>query len=196
MASNFQDDEREDGMRQLFNLVKDESEGRSGVDAHFIHGSLKLPFELKTTSNGSVTTVRDFGPNHIEKWKDKHWLIGFFEKGSVHYKYGSPEDMKGWIDGKAQYIKPDFDLAAILGGKVSLADLNEILGEKEIYTLKDAQSLQKKQLSKIEYLALQDCKNGYSAKRMLEILKMRATYIMNRGSTLNNPHIPASYFKG
>ena len=31
---------------------------------------------------------------------------------------------------------------------------------------------------------------------MLEILKDRARYVIERGSTLNNPHIPASYFAG
>ena len=37
---------------------------------------------------------------------------------------------------------------------------------------------------------------GYSPDRMLEILKDRAKYVIERGSTLNNPHIPASYFAG
>ena len=29
---------------------------------------------------------------------------------------------------------------------------------------------------------------------MLEILKLRAIYLNQRGSTLNNPHIPQSFF--
>jgi penicillin-binding protein-related factor A (putative recombinase) len=75
MVSNFQDDDRENSMISLFNLYKDESEGRSGVDAFLDFNGKAIPFELKTTSQGSVTTVRDFGPDHIEKWKNKHWLI-------------------------------------------------------------------------------------------------------------------------
>jgi hypothetical protein len=31
---------------------------------------------------------------------------------------------------------------------------------------------------------------------MLEILRDRCRYVMSRGATLNNPHIPASYFSG
>ena len=31
---------------------------------------------------------------------------------------------------------------------------------------------------------------------MLLILRDRCQYLIERGSTLNNPHIPASYFKG
>jgi len=31
---------------------------------------------------------------------------------------------------------------------------------------------------------------------MLEIVKDRAKYLIERGSTLNNPHIPSAYFDG
>ena len=81
MAKNFQDDDREEAMIALFDLYKDESEGRSGIDAFLKLDGKSIPFELKTTSQGSVTTVRDFGSEHIRKWKNKHWLIGFFIKG-------------------------------------------------------------------------------------------------------------------
>ena len=47
-----------------------------------------------------------------------------------------------------------------------------------------------------EYKELMDKEQGYSPKRMLEILKDRGKYLIERGSTLNNPHIPTSYFKG
>jgi len=43
---------------------------------------------------------------------------------------------------------------------------------------------------------LQDVDGGYSPTRMLEILSDRAKYLIERGSTLNNPHIPARYFNG
>jgi hypothetical protein len=33
MAKNFQDDDREEAMIALFDLYKDETEGRSGIDA-------------------------------------------------------------------------------------------------------------------------------------------------------------------
>jgi len=193
---DFQDDEREEYAIKLFKLIKDKSQGRSGVDAYLELNGKKLPFELKSTSRGSVTTVRDFGPDHIKKWEDKHWLIGVYEKGNAKYfLYGPPKRMQPWIKEKERYILPDFQLAQIMRHKLILEDLFKILGEKRIYTYNDASRLHKKQYSKEKYLELMDLKNGYSPERMLEILKDRAKYLIERGSTLNNPHIPASYFK-
>ncbi len=196
MPGNFQDDDRENSMRELFDLYKDENEGRSGIDAFLDLEGRIIPFELKTTSQGSVTTVRDFGPDHIEKWKDKHWLIGFFLKNTEYYKYGSPGMMAPWIDSKERYISPDFKLANLLPAKITIEDMYEILGQKELYTDEDAKSIQKMQYKKERYIQLQDLKSGYSPARMLEIIKDRANYLIKRGSTLNNPHIPFSYFEG
>ena len=196
MASNFQDDDRENAMIDLFSLYKNDDEGRSGIDAFLNHNGQAIPFELKTTSQGSVTTVRDFGQDHIVKWKDKHWLIGFFLKGEEYYKYGSPSMMEEWIKSKEEYIAPDFKLASLVPAKINLKDMYEIIGEKEVYTYDDAISIQKMQYKKEKYLALQDIELGYSAQRMLEIVKDRAEYLIKRGSTLNNPHIPFSYFDG
>jgi len=193
---SFQDDQREEETRKLFKLKKSEHEGRIGVDAFLQKDGKKVEFELKTTSTGSVTTVRDFGPDHIKKWRGKHWLIGVYEKKKPKYfLYGSPDDMKSWIDEKASYIKPDFDLSKIISKKVSLEDMYSVLGKKDKYTLEDAQRLHKKQYTKKEYLKKMDVADGYSPKRMLQILKDRSQYLMERGSTLNNPHIPASYFE-
>jgi len=196
MASNFQDDERENSMIQLFNLHKDEEEGRSGVDAYLDLDGEKVPFELKTTSKGSVTTVRDFGLSHVEKWKSKHWLIGFFIKDREYYKYGSPSMMAPWIEEKKRYIEPDIKLASLVPLKINLDDLFSILDEKPFYTIEDAKYIQKKQYKQAQYLELQDLDNGYSPEKMLQILRERAEYVIRRGSTLNNPHIPFSYFKG
>ena len=197
MAGNFQDDSREQEMIELFDLIKDENEGRSGIDAFLELDGINIPFELKTTSSksGSVTTVRDFGYDHIQKWQDKHWLFGFYQQGKAFYKYGSPALMQSWIKQKEEYIKPDFQLAKIAAKNLTLSDLYLVLGEKKIYSLEDAKSIQKRQYSRIKYLGLQDVPNGYSQDRMLSILKDRATYLMKRGGTLNNPHIPGSYFK-
>ncbi|ARC92163.1 hypothetical protein B6A42_08700 [Vibrio coralliilyticus] len=195
MANNFQDDSREAAMIELFGLYKDVSEGRTGIDAFLNIDGKKLPFELKTTSQGSVTTVRDFGPEHIKKWEDKHWLIGFYMSGEEYYKYVSPEDMKEWIDSKAEYIRPDFELSEISAKKLSIEDLHQVVGNKSEYSYEDAKKLHKNQYSKADYLAQMDLENGYSPERMLGILKDRMVYISNRGSTLNNPHIPFSYFK-
>lgn len=196
MAGNFQDDDRENSMRELFELYKDDNEGRSGIDAFLDLNGKIIPFELKTTSQGSVTTVRDFGPDHIEKWKDKHWLIGFLMNDVEYYKYGSPAMMAPWINSKEQYISPDFKLADLVPAKITIEDMYDILGCKESYSYDDAKSIQKMQYKKEKYLQLQDLESGYSPARMLEIIKDRANYLIKRGSTLNNPHIPFSYFEG
>jgi len=181
VAGNFQDDDREEAMRELFKLYKDANEGRGGVDAHLDFEGEKLPFELKTTSNGSVTTVRDFGPDHIEKWKNKHWLIGFFIKGREFYHYASPLMMAKWIDDKEAYIRPDFLLADLASKTLTSNDLYQVMEKKAVYTYKDAKSIQKKQYKKEKYIALQDSGEGYSAERMLEILKDRTKYLVERG---------------
>ena len=196
MVSNFQDDDRENAMITLFNLYKDDTEGRSGIDAFLELKGKSIPFELKTTSQGSVTTVRDFGPDHIRKWKNKHWLIGFFINGREYYKYGSPLMMAEWINSKEQYIAPDFKLAKLLPAKINLKDMYCITGKKKVYTYEDAKAIHKMQYKKEQYLQLQDLEFGYSPKRMLEIVKDRAQYLIERGSTLNNPHIPFTYFDG
>lgn len=193
---SFQDDVRENEMIELFDLIKDQTEGRSGIDAFLdIDGNL-LPFELKTTSNGSVTTVRDFGLDHIRKWEGKYWLIGFFVGRDIHYKFGSPLMMKPWIDSKHEYILPDYKISDRASSYLGLEDLYEICGEKDIYSFEDANKLHKRQYSAEKYRSLMDVNNGYSKEAMLAILKDRARYIALRGSTLNNPHIPHSYFRG
>ena len=196
MAGNFQDDVREDDMRRLFGLYKDENEGRDGIDAHLEIDGISVPFELKTTSKGSVTTVRDFGPDHIEKWRDKHWLIGFFINNEEYYHYASPAMMAPWIKSREAYIEPDFMLADLAPANLTINDMHQILGEKDSYTYTDAKNLHKMQYKRERYLELQDTPNGYSPERMLNILKDRATYLIKRGSTLNNPKIPFRYFLG
>jgi hypothetical protein len=194
--SYFQDDSREESMRQLFKLAKETNEGRSGTDGYLeIKGKL-IPFELKTTSDkkGSVTTVRDFGLEHIKKWKDKHWLIGFYSGEKIIYKYGSPAQMSQWVKEKEIYITPDYELANITYERLTLEDLYKVLGKKALYTIQEAQTLHKKQLTVAEYKKLQDKDNFYSPNAMLQILKLRAKYLIERGSTLNNPHIPGGYF--
>ena len=178
----FQDDSRENLMRELFGLYKDKKEGRSGVDAYLDFQGRKVPFELKTTSKGSVTTVRDFGPDHIAKWRDKHWLIGFYMNGKEYYHYGTPTMMNEWIRSKEAYIAPDFKLAQLSSQRLQLADMFAILGEKSSYTIEDAIKIQKKQYTISDFHNRQDLPDGYSPQRMLEIIKDRNKYLIERGS--------------
>jgi len=157
-------------------------------------------FELKSTSDTarSVTTVRDFSLDHVAKWEGKHWLIGFYDKAGANLEYclyGSPAMMAGWIQEKASYIGPDLLLAGIVPEHLTLEDLYKVCEEKAVYVLTDARRIHKQQYSAAEYKAKMDVKDGYSPTRMLDILRERARYLILRGSTLNNPHIPGSYFK-
>ena len=61
-----QDDARERELIRLFELTRIQGAGRSDTDAEMILGEIRTPFELKSTTDDSVTTVRDFGPDHVE----------------------------------------------------------------------------------------------------------------------------------
>ena len=196
-----QDDKREKLMCKLLGLRRGKSRG--GVDAHYdISGAgsrrISVPVELKSTTNNSVSTARDVGMNHIVKWRRRVWVFGFFdEKGR---KLNSilclaPSQMAPWIDKIEAYIKPDFAIGHRAAAKLDLGDLHVVCGEKEIYSRQDAENLHKKQWSKEEYLRHMDLEDGYSPVRMLEILRLRALYLNDRGSTLNNPHIPDTFFR-
>ena len=202
-----QDDARENRMLDLFNLQQPANRVRHGTDAILEIDGRTIEFELKSvTTGGGLTTVRDFGPDHIVKWKNKHWLISIYKQGVLQYcQYGSPKSMAPWIEEKWQYIKPDFELSKHVPQLISLQTMHSIIGEKDIYTLIDARKLHKAQFTAARYSQMMDVTKdvngrekplGYSPARMLEILRERARYVIERGSTLNNPHIPASYFSG
>lgn len=201
-----QDDVRERHMLALFNLEQDEDRKRHGTDGLLRLDGRVFEFELKsvTTKKGGLSTVRDFGPDHIAKWKDKHWVIATYEHEKLlHCKYGSPAQIAPWIEQQWDYIKADFELAKYVPGCIDARILDAIIGRKQIYSLADAKKLHKKQYSAEKYLQLMDIvtdgdngpkASGYSRLRMLDILRDRAKYVIERGSTLNNPHIPGSYF--
>lgn len=188
-----QDDRRELEQIELFELSIPPERSRSDTDAVLEIDGQELHFELKSTTKTSVTTVRDFGMNHIRKWENKHWLFGFYtpQGNALKYtRYASPAMMAAWIEEKRKYIEVDFELAQLAAQNLTLQNLFDLVGEKETYTLDDAQALHKKQLRKSEYEELYDLKQMYSQEKMLEILKLRCVYVVERGSTLNNPHIP------
>ena len=60
-----QDDRRENELIHLFELRKPVNATRSGVDAVLDWNNQQIPFELKSSTKASVTTVRDFSPEHI-----------------------------------------------------------------------------------------------------------------------------------
>lgn len=197
-----QDDSREQELCNLFNLVWDPDHSRGGEDAWFeakVKGKVvQVPVEVKSTTTASVSTARDVGMEHIRKWREKIWVIGYYAvKGGkarlVSTLCLTPDEMEPWIAQVERYIVPDFAIGELSAVKLTLADLFVICGEKPFYLLEDAQRLYKKQWSKAEFAAAMDMHQGYSQQRMLEILHQRALYLMSRGATLNNPHVPKSF---
>jgi hypothetical protein len=194
-----QDDERERQLLQLFNLIVPPERKRGETDAYLRLGGVEHAFELKSTTSGSVSTVRDFGPDHVAKWKDEHWLFGFYDKAGrelLYCCYGSPQAMAAWIATMERYIHPDLVLAEAAARGITEDDVLEILGDKPEYTVEDVRLIQKNQWSAEQYRTGHDLPDGgWSRGRMVEVLRERCRYIIRRGATLNNPHIPAGYFK-
>lgn len=192
-----QDDVRENRLVDLFNLTRPPNRARHGTDALLLIDAHEIEFELKsvTIEKGSVSTVRDLGPDHIKKWRGKHWLIGFFEEVDLlHCKYGTPDQMTPWINQIYEYIRVDLEMAELVPSMITPEIMTRIIGKKESYDVEDARKLHKRQYTAAKYRSLMDHENGYSPARMLEVFKDRARYIIRRGATLNNPHIPLEYF--
>jgi hypothetical protein len=203
-----QDDARESEMRTLFNLTRPEEYGRADIDAVLelksrVPPKLRgrtIPFELKSVTGGrpNISTVRDFGLHHLEKWRKLHWLFGVYEAGKLQYcLYGSPKAMRPWFDRMATYIAPDIALAEHAPDFIKSSTLTAILGSGRKFTRADAKLLMKNQYKAADYDAAADLPGGeYSRAAMLEMLRQRCGYVIRRGSTLNNPHIPAGFFDG
>lgn len=199
-----QDDAREQQMTLLFNLSVPDNRQRADIDARLELEELKesLPFELKSTTGKSVSTVRDFGPQHIAKWRNLHWLFAFYGPGGdrtpLYCSYASPADMAPWIAEKESYIRPDLVLAHRAPQQITEEDLLQVLGvEKDAYTTTDARAIMKMQWSAGQYRDNADLPDGgYSKARMLRVLRERCGYVIRRGATLNNPHIPGQYLDG
>ncbi|MCL3863005.1 hypothetical protein [Actinotalea sp. K2] len=197
-----QDDAREQQMIDKFNLVVAAGRGRSDVDAVLELEELEepLPFELKSTTSKSVSTVRDFGPQHIAKWRDMHWLFAFYDKAGsrlLSCRYASPADMAPWIAEKERYVLPDLILAQRAPQLVTDEVLVQVLGDRARYEIAEARSIMKNQWSAAQYVDNADLdSSGYSKARMVELLRERCGYVIRRGATLNNPHIPGPYLDG
>lgn len=195
-----QDDARENQMIAMFNLTTPPDRKRSDIDAHLSIDGKVINFELKSSTSGTVSTVRDFGPDHIAKWRaGLHWLFAFYnEEGTklLYCVYASPADMEPWIAEMEQYIAPDIALTNKLPARVDADDVIDVFGKKDVYSMADAQRLMKKQWTSAQYLEFSDVPFGFTLARMTEVMQQRAHYVITRGSTLNNPHIPKKFFDG
>lgn len=197
-----QDDERERELVRMFNLDWDPAHQRAGVDAMLdisVDGSaVRFEVEVKSTTGGTVSTARDVGMEHIQKWRRKLFVIGFYSKDARRPELQkclclTPLDMEPWIESIEAKILIDFKLAHRASRRLTLADLFEVCGKQQTYSVQDAKRLHKQQWSAEQYTAAQDLevdgKRRISQGRMLEILQLRSRYIAERGATLNNPHI-------
>ncbi len=113
-----QDDSRENEIIDLLGLVK--GNDRSGVDAFFsfVHNgqTITVDIELKSTTNSTVSTARDVGIDHIEKWRSKYWIIAFYSpsgKDLISILGLSPEEMDPWISSIEDYISPDYKISEL-----------------------------------------------------------------------------------
>lgn len=106
-----QDGKREADVAALFGLTLGSS--RIDVDATDEFGN---PYELKTTSKGSVSTARDLGPQHIEKWSGRYWIVSRGENlvtGFVFLRHFflAPEHMNGWYRHILSRLDSDIQLS-------------------------------------------------------------------------------------
>jgi hypothetical protein len=95
------------------------------------------------------------------------------------------------------YVRPDGILADTVPERITDDVLVRVLGDKPMYSLDEAKAIGKNQYSAAQYRERMDMpeQKSYSQQRMLELLRERCRYVLLRGATLNNPHIPAGYFK-
>ena len=201
-----QDDERERELVRMFNLDWDPAHQRAGVDAvldiDIDDHSYRLEVEVKSSTGTTVSTARDVGMDHIQKWRRKLFVIGFYSKEArrpelQHCLCLTPTDMEPWIASIEEKILIDFKLARLASRRLVLKDLFEVCGKKDTYSVEDAKRLHKQQWTAEEYAAAQDTmigtKRWISQKKMLEILQLRSKYIAERGATLNNPHVTKAH---
>ncbi len=204
---SVQDNERERELVRLYNLNWDVDHQRSGVDAVLeteIDGtSYHFEVEVKSTTTDTVSTARDVGMDHIQRWRTKIFVIGFYDKtrGRPELQRSlclTPVDMEPWIASIESKVKIDFQIAELASRLLTLEDLFAVCGMQEHYTVADAKRLHKNQWSAQQYSDSQDVvvdgrRCRISQQAMLEILRQRSRYIAERGATLNNPHITRSH---
>lgn len=204
-----QDDERERELCALFGLAWDAGHQRHGVDALLknvvVEGKgYEFEVEVKSSTDIDIGTARDFGMEHIRRWRRMLFVFGFYSKVQGRPELQrclclTPVDMESWLAKKEAEMQIDFRLASRVFRKLDLEDLFVVCGEKPTYSVADAKQLMKSQYTAAQYGAASDTtangKPGLSQVKMLELLKERARYVAERGSTVNNPHITKTFLR-
>ncbi len=203
-----QDDERERELVRLFNLSWDPAHQRGGIDATLVvrsGGSDRVvEVEVKSTTGQTVSTARDVGIDHIAKWRRKLFVIGFYTRDArrpelLRCLCLTPDDMEPWIASIERRIAIDFRIAERASKVLGLEDLWAVSGRRDTYPIADARAILKQQWSAQQYAESADLAAGserhYSPQAMLNVVRLRARYIAERGATLNNPHITKAHLK-
>lgn len=192
----IQDNIRENEIISLFNLTKT-NHNRIGVDACVKIGKKIIEFEIKSTTTGVVSTASPLTLEHISKWQDRHWIIGIYDKDAElkYCLYGSPTDMKDWLDYWYKDISRGISISDMLVDRIDLEMVFKIFGEKQVYTEEDAKPVFRALYTTKKYKELKDRKDGYSQKRMLQMFKEHNKVYLYRGSGVNNPKIRNSTYK-
>lgn len=202
-----QDDERERELSALFGLDWDAAHERHGVDALLTdvvvdERTYQFEVEVKSSTDLDIGTARDFGMAHVNRWRKMFFVFGFYSKtrGRPELQRSlclTPVDMEPWLARKEAQMLIDFKLASRVPRNLELQDLFAVCGEQETYSVEEAKELHKQQYTAAQYAASADTvvdgKPRLSQGRMLGILKERARYIAERGSTVNNPHINKTF---
>lgn len=194
----IQDDKRENQLIKLFGLKQPKNRKRADIDAYLTLSNLKrIKFELKSTTVGGVSTASPLTLDHIQKWRDFHWIIGIYnKKAKLQYcVYASPEMMKKWLDDVEENVQRGLTLSHMIVPKINKKMLYAIFGNKEVYSYEQAKKVFGKLFSKQQYKDFKDKPLGYSKKVMLEMFKKHNLYYLIKGSWLNNPKIPKTYYK-
>lgn len=197
MSVEIQDNKREKELIKLFNLEQPKNRSRIGVDGLLVVDDITIPFEIKSTTIGDITTARDVNLNHIKKWRRVHWLVGIYNNNAKlqYVVYGSPNKLINWFDFIENDIKRGLKISSMIVDRIDIDMVKEIFGDKSTYTYDEARFVFKRLFTKKEYERRKDKKKGYSKKAMLAMFKEHNWHYLERGSSLNNPKIPKAEYK-
>jgi len=106
-ARRVQDDSREVALARMLNLS--ESDRRIGADARDKTGN---PYELKTTTTGSLGTGRDIGYTYLAHMRTRYWIAAKGKQTRYGFSFEEiyflhPDDLEEWINGIESRLKAD-----------------------------------------------------------------------------------------
>lgn len=150
-----------------------------------------IPFELKSTWTQYFCTARDFGLSHLKKYKRAHWLFGVFEPNTTQLScmyYATPEQMRPWLNHVEHNIRPLLLLAKYTTAAITPSVVYKIFGKKNTYTEAELRAYLVPRQTVITATT-------YSLPETILILRECVKQKLQRGATINNPHIPLSYLR-